>query len=96
MTNNPILTDGLALVAGMIGGGLAELTFWGLRARRRRRTAQTIDRDVIDAETKQRLDDAASYWAAMHGRPHGRDVVARKLRLAYRLAQRQRARRWSR
>lgn len=95
LTDIPVVTATVALVSGGIGGGLTTLGIAWVRSYRRRRAFPSIGSEPIDPFIDQQLAEAATQWAAVQQQPHGQDVIARKLRLAYRLARRRQARRWS-
>lgn len=97
VTNTPILTDCISLVGGMIGALLMSGVF-ALRRRYRHRDIASVTpiQDVIDPGVLNRIDEAAAQWSRNHELPEAQVVVARKLRLAYRLANRTHSQRWSR
>ena len=85
-----ILDACISFVGGAMGGGLVV----GLHhLHKRRHPVRRIEPDTPEF-IDPRIDEAASLWAMTHGRPEARDVVARKLNLAYRLSRRHRDRRW--
>lgn len=50
---------------------------------------------VIDESFEMQVNDAATRWAAEHGRPEAAPLIANKLRLGFALNERRR-RKWSR
>jgi hypothetical protein len=95
VTNSTILTDAISLVGGMVGG-LVAVVVACFRVRRLRRVPRPIERETIDPIVDARINEAAAYWAATHGKPEAQGLVASKLHLAHRLAQRQQLRGCSR
>lgn len=85
-----ILDACISFFSGTVGGGLVVGL---LHVHKRRHRGRRIEPDALEV-IDPRIDEAASLWAMTHGRPEARDVVARKLNLAYRLSRRHHDRRW--
>jgi hypothetical protein len=96
VTQSPILTDGLSLVGGALGGCLLTLAVGLIRLIRRRHAERVVAPQADNSYTDERIDEAAACWAAAHGQPEAADLIARKLRLTYRLTSPRQDRRWSR
>lgn len=75
-----LLTFALALLAGIIGGGMAA---WALL--RRRASAEPPLPEQPDEWVSAEIDQAAAAWATAHGRPEAAPLMADKLRLLHRL-----------
>lgn len=91
---SPLLTIFLALLAGTLGG-IASGGVAGWWLYRRRIACAPLDPDAVDPAVDHQINAAADRWAAAHDRPGTAPLIARKLRLAYRLQQRRgRRRRW--
>ncbi len=89
-----MLTIFLALLVGTLGGTVAG-GFAGWWLCRRRIACMLPESDAIDPAVDHQINEAAHHWAAAHDQAGAAPLIARKLRLAYRLQQRRaRSRRW--
>jgi hypothetical protein len=91
MSDTSSILDGcISFVSATAGGGLVVALH---NLHKHRHPARRIEPDAPEF-IDPRIDEAASLWAVTHGRPEARDVIARKLNLAYRLSHRHHDRRW--
>jgi hypothetical protein len=89
-----MLTILLTIIVGALSGAVGGLAIWWLLQQRHVKRLP-LHQPAIGRDVEERISQAASQWAAAHGRPAAAPLLARKLRLAYVLNQRRR-RRWSR
>lgn len=76
---------GASAVAGAVGGGLSG---WLVRMRHPGTRGALEMHEPIDDDDKPEIDQMAARWASSNGVPEASDLVARKLRLTMRLADR--------
>lgn len=90
-----VLTVVLTVMGGTLGGGIAggALALWYAKPRSKQQAGTHQDHDSVDVLEDAYITDAADRWAMAHGQPAAGPLVANKLRLGLRLAER-RSRRW--
>src|SRR6202034_1173008 len=86
---SPIINNLISVGCGAFGGGLVgRLSTWFHSRGERRSKPSDFSEVVSNPVIEQQLEEAATEWAAAHGHSAARELVARKLRLGYRLGPR--------
>jgi len=81
----PMLIIGFSSVAGAVGGGISG---WLVRKRFPEARRTHPSQETIDIDDEPEIEQMAARWASSNGVPEASDLVARKLRLTMRLADR--------